>query len=77
MGLAKVYFYPKIDERFVISTVKAIAMGPVPIVSEVGWHTEFVPASVILTYWNKLLILCLLHLMLQWILKKENRRLYN
>jgi alpha-1,2-mannosyltransferase len=41
--LAKVYFHPRIDEHFGISIVEAMASGLVPIVSDVGGHTEFVP----------------------------------
>ena len=43
MQLAKVYFHPRIDEHFGISIVEAMASGLVPIVSDVGGHTEFVP----------------------------------
>ena len=45
MQLAKVYFHPKIDEHFGISIVEAMAAGLVPIVSNVGGHTEFVPSK--------------------------------
>ncbi|MDQ3835545.1 MAG: glycosyltransferase, partial [Thermoproteota archaeon] len=38
--MAKVYFHPRIDEHFGISIVEAMAAGLVPIVSDVGGHTE-------------------------------------
>jgi len=41
--LAKVYFHPRIDEHFGISIVEAMASGLVPVVSNIGGHTEFVP----------------------------------
>jgi glycosyltransferase involved in cell wall biosynthesis len=43
MQLAKVYFHPRIDEHFGISIVEAMTSGLVPIVSNIGGHTEFVP----------------------------------
>ena len=43
MQLAKVYFHPRIDEHFGISIVEAMASGLVPVVSDIGGHTEFVP----------------------------------
>ncbi|MDQ3882489.1 MAG: glycosyltransferase [Thermoproteota archaeon] len=45
MQLAKVYFHPRIDEHFGISTAEAMAAGLVPVVSYVGGHTEFVPSK--------------------------------
>jgi glycosyltransferase involved in cell wall biosynthesis len=45
MQLAKVYFHPKIDEHFGISIVEAMAAGLLPVVSDVGGHTEFVPSK--------------------------------
>jgi glycosyltransferase involved in cell wall biosynthesis len=45
MQLAKVYFHPRIDEHFGISIVEAMASGLVPIVSDAGGHTEFVPSK--------------------------------
>jgi glycosyltransferase involved in cell wall biosynthesis len=45
MQLAKVYFHPRIDEHFGISSVEAMASGLVPIVSDIGGHTEFVPSK--------------------------------
>jgi alpha-1,2-mannosyltransferase len=43
--LAKVYFHPRIDEHFGISIVEAMAAGLVPVVSNIGGHTEFVPSK--------------------------------
>jgi glycosyltransferase involved in cell wall biosynthesis len=43
MQLAKVYFHPRIDEHFGISIVEAMASGLVPVVSNIGGHTEFAP----------------------------------
>ena len=43
MGEAKVYFHPVVGEHFGISIVEAMAAGLVPIVSNVGGPTEFVP----------------------------------
>ena len=43
MQVAKVYFHPRIKEHFGISIVEAMASGLVPVVSDVGGHTEFVP----------------------------------
>ena len=45
MRMAKVYFHPRIDEHFGISIVEAMAAGLVPIVSDAGGHTEFVPSK--------------------------------
>ena len=45
MRLAKVYFHPRIDEHFGISIVEAMASGLVPVVSDSGGHTEFVPSK--------------------------------
>ncbi len=45
MQLAKVYFHPRIDEHFGISIVEAMASGLVPVVSNIGGHTEFVPSE--------------------------------
>ena len=45
MQLAKVYFHPRIDEHFGISIVEAMASGLVPVVSNIGGHTEFVPSK--------------------------------
>jgi glycosyltransferase involved in cell wall biosynthesis len=42
---AKVYFHPRIDEHFGISIVEAMAAGLVPVVSNIGGHTEFVPSK--------------------------------
>jgi glycosyltransferase involved in cell wall biosynthesis len=45
MQLAKVYFHPRIDEHFGISIVEAMASGLLPVVSNIGGHTEFVPSK--------------------------------
>jgi glycosyltransferase involved in cell wall biosynthesis len=45
MRLTKVYFHPRIDEHFGISIVEAMASGLVPVVSDIGGHTEFVPSK--------------------------------
>lgn len=45
MQLAKVYFHPRIGEHFGISIVEAMASGLVPVVSDIGGHTEFVPSK--------------------------------
>ena len=45
MRLAKVCFHPRIDEHFGISIVEAMASGLVPVVSDIGGHTEFVPSK--------------------------------
>jgi glycosyltransferase involved in cell wall biosynthesis len=45
MQLAKVYFHPRIDEHFGISIVEAMASGLLPVVSNIGGHTEFVPSQ--------------------------------
>jgi glycosyltransferase involved in cell wall biosynthesis len=45
MRLAKVYFYPRIHEHFSISIVEAMASGLVPVVSDIGGHTKFVPSK--------------------------------
>jgi glycosyltransferase involved in cell wall biosynthesis len=45
MQLAKVYFHPRTDEHFGISIVEAMASGLVPVVSDIGGHTEFVPSK--------------------------------
>lgn len=43
MREAKVYFHPMVGEHFGISIVEAMAAGLVPVVSDVGGPTEFVP----------------------------------
>src|SRR5215210_5582274 len=45
MQLAKVYFHPRIDAHSGMSIVEAMASGLVPIVSDIGGHTEFVPSK--------------------------------
>ena len=43
MRQAKVYFHPMPGEPFGISTVEAISAGLIPVVPDIGGHTEFVP----------------------------------
>jgi alpha-1,2-mannosyltransferase len=43
MKKSKVYFHPRPDEHFGISIVEAMSAGLVPIVSDDGGQTEFVP----------------------------------
>jgi glycosyltransferase involved in cell wall biosynthesis len=43
MKKSKVYFHPRPDEHFGISIVEAMSAGLVPIVSDEGGQTEFVP----------------------------------
>jgi glycogen synthase len=38
-----VYFHPLLGEPFGISTVEAMSAGLIPVVPNVGGHTEFVP----------------------------------
>jgi glycosyltransferase involved in cell wall biosynthesis len=45
MQSAKVYFHPRLDEHFGISIVEAMASQLVPVVSDFGGHTEFVPSK--------------------------------
>ncbi|HEX7032596.1 MAG TPA: glycosyltransferase family 4 protein, partial [Nitrososphaera sp.] len=45
MRTAKVYFHPLPGEPFGISTVEAMSAGLVPVVPDIGGHTEFVPAK--------------------------------
>jgi glycosyltransferase involved in cell wall biosynthesis len=45
MQLAKVSFHPRIGEHFGISIVEAMASGLVPVVSNIGGQTEFVPSK--------------------------------
>ena len=40
---AKVYFHPLPGEPFGISTVEAMSAGLIPVVPDIGGHTEFVP----------------------------------
>jgi glycosyltransferase involved in cell wall biosynthesis len=43
MRKSKVYFHPLPGEPFGISTVEAMAAGIIPVVPDIGGHTEFVP----------------------------------
>lgn len=43
MRTARVYFHPLPGEPFGISTVEAMSAGLVPVVPDIGGHTEFVP----------------------------------
>ena len=43
MKKSKVYFHPRPDEHFGISIVEAMSAGLIPIVSDEGGQTEFVP----------------------------------
>ena len=69
MREAKVYFHPMVGEHFGISIVEAMAAALVPIVSNVGGPTEFVPKKTIFTHLKKLSKLYLL-LLIQHILKE-------
>jgi len=45
MRRSKVYIHPLPGEPFGISTVEAMSAGIVPVVPDIGGHTEFVPAK--------------------------------
>jgi glycosyltransferase involved in cell wall biosynthesis len=45
MRRSKVYVHPLPGEPFGISTVEAISAGIIPVVPDIGGHTEFVPAK--------------------------------
>ncbi len=45
MRTAKVYFHPLPGEPFGISTVEAMSAGLIPVVPDIGGHTEFVPTK--------------------------------
>ena len=45
MCKSKVYLHPLPGEPFGISTVEAMSAGIIPVVPDVGGHTEFVPAK--------------------------------
>jgi glycosyltransferase involved in cell wall biosynthesis len=45
MQESKVYLHPLIGEPFGISTVEAMSSGLIPVVTDVGGHTEFVPSK--------------------------------
>jgi glycosyltransferase involved in cell wall biosynthesis len=44
MRRSKVYFHPLPGEPFGISTLEAMSAGIIPVVPDIGGHTEFVPA---------------------------------
>ena len=43
MQESKIYFHPLPGEPFGISTVEAMSAGLIPVVPNIGGHTEFVP----------------------------------
>ncbi len=43
MKESKVYFHPRLGEHFGISIVEAMSAGLIPVVSDDGGQTEFVP----------------------------------
>ena len=45
MRRSKVYVHPLPGEPFGISTVEAMSAGIIPVVPDIGGHTEFVPAK--------------------------------
>jgi glycosyltransferase involved in cell wall biosynthesis len=45
MRRSKVYLHPLPGEPFGISTVEAMSAGIIPVVPDIGGHTEFVPAK--------------------------------
>ena len=45
MRNSKVYFHPLPGEPFGMSTVEAMSAGVIPVVPDIGGHTEFVPAK--------------------------------
>jgi glycosyltransferase involved in cell wall biosynthesis len=45
MRRSKVYVHPMPGEPFGISTVEAMSAGIIPVVPDIGGHTEFVPAK--------------------------------
>jgi glycosyltransferase involved in cell wall biosynthesis len=45
MRMSKVYVHPMPGEPFGISTVEAMSAGIIPVVPDIGGHTEFVPAK--------------------------------
>jgi glycosyltransferase involved in cell wall biosynthesis len=69
MREAKVYFHTMVGEHFGISIVEAMAAGLIPVVSDVGGPTEFVPKNTISTHLKKLSKLYLL-LLIQHMLKE-------
>lgn len=69
MRESKVYFHPVVGEHFGISIVEAMAAGLVPVVSDVGRPTEFVPKNTISTHLKVLSKLYPL-LLIQYMLKE-------
>jgi glycosyltransferase involved in cell wall biosynthesis len=45
MRESKVYLHPLVGEPFGISTVEAMSSGLIPVVPDMGGHTEFVPSK--------------------------------
>jgi glycosyltransferase involved in cell wall biosynthesis len=45
MQESKIYFHPLPGEPFGISTVEAMSAGLIPVVPDIGGHTEFVPSK--------------------------------
>jgi glycosyltransferase involved in cell wall biosynthesis len=45
MCMAKIYLHTMPGESFGISTVEAMSAGLIPVVPDIGGHTEFVPQS--------------------------------
>jgi len=45
MRESKVYLHPLVGEPFGISTVEAMSSGLIPVVPNIGGHTEFVPSK--------------------------------
>jgi glycosyltransferase involved in cell wall biosynthesis len=45
MRRSKVYLHPLPGEPFGISTIEAMSAGIIPVVPDIGGHTEFVPAK--------------------------------
>lgn len=45
MRESKVYLHPLVGEPFGISTVEAMSSGLIPVVPDIGGHTEFVPSK--------------------------------
>jgi glycosyltransferase involved in cell wall biosynthesis len=45
MSRSKVYIHPLPGEPFGMSTMEAMSAGIIPVVPDIGGHTEFVPAK--------------------------------